>query len=69
MGMLFSGTPKPPSVPMPPPAAHPPTMASTTAFSQSAAKQGSRAAAANDTLKTSPQGLEAPATNKTLLGQ
>jgi len=73
MGFIFS-PPKPPAVQMPPPAAHPPTLGSANVVAaQQAAKQ--RAAAAegmgmDDTIKTSPQGLKAPATtaNTTMLG-
>ena len=71
MGFLTPSIPNPPSVPLPPPAAHPATLGSQE--SQLAAQSTKKAGAAaegmgfNDTIKTSPQGLEAPATAKTTL--
>lgn len=70
MGSLFGSGPKPPQLPMPPPAAHPATLADAavqTAGSQT--KAAGAAAEASGTVKTSSQGLEAPTTAKTLLGQ
>ena len=61
--------------PMPPPAAHPATLASTSvALAGTNAKAAGAAAegiGSNDTIKTSPQGLVAPASTAkaTLLGQ
>jgi len=72
MGMLFSGPPKAPSAPIPPPAAHPATLGSTQVQlqGQSSLKAGAAAEGQgfDDTIKTSPQGLKAPNTAKTLLG-
>lgn len=73
MGALFGSAPKVPTVPLPPPAAHPATIAN--AAVQVAGNNTKAAGAAaqgmgfDDTLKTSSQGLSAPNTAKTLLGQ
>lgn len=72
MGSIFN--PPHPSAPMaPPPAAHPAVLGSAqTALSGAEQKKSADAAAGagmSDTIKTSPQGLKAPATAKsTLLG-
>lgn len=70
--MGFS-SPKPPSVKLPPPAAHPAILGSAmTSLAAQEQKQSGAVAEGmgfNDTIKTSPKGLEAPATAKaTLLG-
>lgn len=71
MGFLAPKMPTPKTPPLPPPAAHPAVLGSMEA--QLAGNQTKKGAAAaegmgmNDTLKTSPQGLEAPKTAKTTL--
>ncbi len=73
MGALFSGAPKPPSVPMPPPAAHPAILASTldTGLSQAKGAAAAEGMGMDNTIKTNPQGLQAPknTAKATLLGQ
>lgn len=67
MGFLTPKMPQPPSVPMPPPAAHPATLGSAQIqLAQGNSKGGGQGF--DNTLKTSPGGLEAPKTAKTLLG-
>lgn len=71
--MGFS-SPKPPQIPMPPPAAHPPTLGSNEALTGSKTQQAGTAAeglGADNTIKTSPQGLTTTPTlaKATLLGQ
>lgn len=66
-------TPKPPAIPLPPPAAHPALLGSTaTGLAGQQGKEASKkaeGAGSNDTIKTTPKGLEAPETAKaTLLG-
>lgn len=71
MATLFSGSPHPPGVPIPPPAAHPAVLGNTqTALTADQSKSGGAAAEGmglDDTVKTSSQGLNAPATAKTTL--
>lgn len=75
LGSLFGGSdmPAPPAVPMPPPAAHPATYGSaavqgTLDTASKSAKAAAGAFGGDGTVKTSPQGLKAPTTAKTLLG-
>lgn len=72
MGFLAPSMPKPTLPAPPPPAAHPAVLGSLAVqLSGDNAKKGAAAAegmGANDTIKTNPQGLEAPKTAKTLLG-
>lgn len=71
MGFLMPKAPTPTMPPLPPPAAHPATLGSLSV--QLAGDKSNKGAAAaeglgaNDTVKTTPQGLEAPKTAKTSL--
>ena len=71
MGFLMPKAPTPTMPPLPPPAAHPATLGSTEIqLSGQNSKKGAAVAegmGANDTVKTSPQGLDAPKTAKTSL--
>lgn len=73
MGFLMPSAPKVPSLPMPPPAAHPATLANSAVQAAGNNTKAAGAAAeglgAGGTVKTSQQGLDAPNTAKTLLGQ
>lgn len=67
------GSPPAPAVHMPPPAAHPPTLGSVNALTaqQTSKKKGEDAEGEgmDNTIKTTPRGLEAPQTaTTTLLG-
>lgn len=71
MGLMTP--PAPPNVTLPPPSAHPPTLGSASAAlaAQTVKDKAVKAdgQGMDDTVKTSPQGLQAPATAKaTLLG-
>ena len=71
MGFLMPKPPTPAMAPLPPPAAHPATLGSLSV--QQSGDSAKKAAAAAEgmgegsTVKTSPQGLEAPKTAKTSL--
>lgn len=72
IGLGGDNGPKAPAVPMPPPAAHPATYGSAAVQGTLDTAQKTAKAAAgggmDGTVKTSPQGLKAPTTAKTLLG-
>lgn len=72
MGFLAPKMPAPTMPAPPPPAAHPAVLGSMEVqLAGNAAKKSAAAAEGmgmSDTLKTTPQGLEAPKTAKTLLG-